>query len=138
MITDCIIADPKDAKAICDAAATHRQHWPCLSTVEDGLLRSLWDILVPGVDSERIVLAGSPICEAESGEAWVFVLPDDFVEALSECDAARIRGVAPAWAATAKFAVFPVDAAAQVIEELVGFAKRARNEGKSLLLYVAT
>ena len=68
----------------------------------------------------------------------MFVLPDDFVEALSECDAARSRHVAPGWAATAKFGVFAVSDAAQAIEELVAFAKRARNDGKSLLLHVAT
>lgn len=137
MISDCIIANPDEATAICDAEGAHAEKWACVETVSEGLLMSLWGLLVPGVDSSQLLRKGSRLCEAESGEAWVYRMPDDFVDALAACDDKRTHDLAPTWAATEKFGTFPATEAERVIHELGAFARRARSGGKSLLLYLA-
>jgi hypothetical protein len=114
------------------------QTWSTLEIVSERLLISLWDLLTPGVDSQRLLRKESRLCEAESGEAWVYRVPDDFMDAVIACDPKRICELAPMWANTEKFGVFPVSEAQRAIQELADFVQRARAEGKSVLLYIAT
>jgi len=140
MLTDFLAAAPSDAQAICDSAGAHWKKWPCatLKKIEPVKLASLWAIVVPGVESKKMCSQDVMLCEAASGEAWVFSLPPDFVRVLARIDERTQEKIAVRWAATDELIAdgFSPSSASEAVGSMAKIAREALASEKDLLLWM--
>lgn len=136
MLTDILIASTDDAPQILSATPGS---WPRLqfNSLDNVALAGLWTAL--GATAEATDFEGEKHLLAHTPEQWVFEFPSDFVRRLSALQPADIKNVAALWATHDEIARMGASGPAiePVVEAVSGFARQAKGENKSLLLFMS-
>lgn len=144
VLSDIIIADPGDAASINAAAGAHLKRWECLESkgIDTIQLGTLSQILANrSVDDINTVASFMMDCllHEESDEGpWVYQVPDQLHAALAALSEDAEEPIAEQWAATEEFKLARVQPAdvEDCLHGLVLYARKARDQGKSLLLWM--
>jgi hypothetical protein len=137
VLTEVIVARREDAPAILMASeAFLRLDTKGLDHVKLAKLRGV--LSGGGFDLDWV--AGMR-CVADGGDEgpWVYEMPADLVEALAKLDATRTRTAVAAWMKTeeVRAARWSQEQTRTLLESLGDFARKARGEGATLLLWMS-
>ena len=145
VLSDIIIADRSEAAAINGAGGTHSKQWPCLESkgIDQVKLFTLSQILqgrsVDDVDAS-IAFMNDAILDHKSEEGpWVYLVPAELQSTIASLNDDALVSVAEKWAATEEFALDRWQSAdvEEYLQDLVAHARKAREAGKSLLLWMS-
>ena len=137
ILTNFVIADPSEAKQVCASSPSEPMfQWFETKGVTEPEVAALWaatfgqpfDPAAPWPDTLRNTLA----IRGEDGPG-VCQVPPDLVERLAEMDEAGLVTVAERWAAGG---LIRPDGARHVVQGLADLCRRARSQGKAVLLSV--
>ena len=145
VLSDILIARPDEAGPINAAAGGHDLHGPRLPSkaIDTIKLGTLSQILAgrpaDDVDIVASFMLDAVLHEASEDGPWVYLVPDDFTAKLATLDDETENRAARQWAETDEFKLsrWPQDAVREYLHDLVAHARRARADGKSLLLWMS-
>jgi hypothetical protein len=139
VLTDLIMADEGDAEKIVES------HYPLgeypgvdIKGIDSVKLNTFHGILT-GKSFEELLPQYSPVAEASEEGPWVFMLPVELVERLSQLDDTSVEETAVKWGTTEEFTLAGWDQSAivTVLGEIVNLARRATSEGKRLFAWMS-
>jgi hypothetical protein len=139
MLTDIFIAAPSEAEAIC-IAPNHEQSWARLElkNLDNIKLAALLALL--GDDEGAMALEGEALVvfNPDPDGPWVFALPETLKDMLTNVKPPDVASLASRWAMhdELKFDRWTSADVEVLLGMLIAFAKRARDEHKSLLLWM--
>lgn len=145
VLSDIIIADKIDAAAINAAGGAHLKRWPCLESkgIDTIKLGTLYQILhnrsLDDMDFFGKFMQDAVLDQRSNDGPWVFLVPEDLKSALAALDDAGAESVTEKWAATEEFESdgWQFDDVEEYFQSLVVHARKARDAGKSLLLWMS-
>jgi len=145
VLSDIIIADRGEAAAINAAGGTHLKQWPCLESkgIDQIKLFTLSQILhdrsVDDVDASVAFMQGATLDKKSQEGPWVYLIPAELQSAIASLDDDAQESVAEKWAATEEFSLdgWQVADVEEYLRDLVTHARKAREAGKSLLLWMS-
>lgn len=144
VLSDIIIADRAEAASINAAVGRHFEQWDTLASkgIDTVKLGKLSQILASRSldDAETIArfMAHDVLHEASDDGPWIFPLPDELVSAVAALDDKTEKSVAAKWSAIEEFRLdhWKPAVVEEYLHDLVVHARKARDAGKSLLLWI--
>jgi hypothetical protein len=144
-LTDIIIARPEEAAAINDPEADHLEQWDCLEskridTIKLDTLAEIVACLTAGDGEAAATFKTGDVLHQRSDEGpWIYLVPDLLTSALAALDADAEESVAAKWAETEEFQLDRWQAVdvEDYLHDLIVYARKAREAGKSLLLWMS-
>lgn len=145
VLSDIIIADRNEASAINAAGGTHLKQWPCLESkgIDTVKLGTLYQIVhdrsLDDMNFFAKFMQDAVLDQPSDDGPWVFLIPPELMSAVAEFDEARTEAVATKWAATDEFKLdrWQFEDVEEYLQSLVSHARKARDAGKSLLLWTS-
>jgi len=145
VLSDIIIADRTEATSINAAEGNHLKQWDCLESkgIDTIKLGSLSRILagrsLDDVPAVPVFMDNSLLDKYSDDGPWVYLVPDQLVSALAALDDDAEETVAASWAEIEEFRLSrwqPMDVQ-EYLHDLIEYARKARDQGKSLLLWMS-
>jgi hypothetical protein len=146
VLTDIIIADPNEAKAILESGSDQLIRWPRLEGkgVDAIKLGTLWAVLSGGsLDDVDAITNFMPeealLAESADGNTMVLAIPQVLTDALADLDEAKEELAVQRWADTEEFKLdgWLTADVEDYLRDLIEHAQKAKASGKPLLLWVA-
>jgi hypothetical protein len=145
VLSDIIIADRNEAAAINAADGAHLKRWACLQSkgIDTIKLGTLYQIVHDRSLDDMGFFAKfmqDAVLDQRSDEGpWVFLIPEELTSAVAALDEAKAEAVTEKWAATEEFVLDRWQSAdvEEYLQDLVAHARKAREAGKSLLLWMS-
>lgn len=145
VLSDIVIAHRNEAAAINAAGGAHLKSWHCLESkgIDTIKLGTLSQILnnrsVDDVNSVATFMMDQILDQKSDEGSWVYLIPEQLQSALLSLDEDAQESVAEKWAATEEFALDQLQTAdvEEYLGNLVAHARKARDAGKSLLLWMS-
>ena len=145
VLSDIIIADPREAASINAAGGAHLKQWPCLESkgIDTIKLGTLSQILnnrpVDDVNSVATFMMDGVLDQKSDEGPWVYLVPAELQSAIASLDDDAQEVVAEKWAGTEEFTLDQWQAAdvEEYLQGLVTHARKARDAGKSLVLWMS-
>lgn len=145
VLSDIIIADRSEAAAINAAGGAHMKQWPCLESkgIDQTKLFTLFQILhgrsVDDMDAYRSFMNDAVLDQRSNEGPWVYVIPAELHSAIASLGDDAQETVAEKWAATEEFVLDRWQSAdvEDYLRDLVAHARKARDAGKPLLLWMS-
>jgi hypothetical protein len=144
VLSDIIIADPSEASAINGAGGSHLRIWPCLDSkgIDTIKLGTLWQIVNKKSPDDMAVatfMNDSILDEKSNQGPWVYLVPESLQTAIAALDEEAQESIAVKWAATEEFTSdrWEPDDVEEYLQDLVAHARKSREAGKSLLLWMS-
>ena len=140
-LTDFVVADERDAEAVCSADA-RTSIFPGIPAKDiDHVKLAKLALILDGAPLDTpavidVVKSFALLHETSEDGPWIYRVPDRLVAVLGSLDESRRGAVAKAWARIEEFGLDGWDgaAAACFLDSLCGLAEEARARGKVLLL----
>ncbi len=145
VLSDIIIADRKDAASFNAAGGAHLEQWDGLESkgIDTIKLGALSQILhnrpLDDINAVATFMMNAVVDQASDDGPWVYLVPEELQLALAALDERRQQAAAEKWATTEEFALdgWLQEDVEEYFEDLVACARKARDLGKSLLLWMA-
>ena len=145
ILSDIIVADRNEAASINAALGAHSKGWSCLASngIDTIKLGTLSQILggrpVDDVDAVSTFMVDDVLDQASEDGPWVFLIPAELQTALAILGEDKADSVAEKWASTEEFVLdrWQKEDVGEYLRDLVAHARKARDAGKSLLLWVS-
>lgn len=145
VLSDIIIADTNEASPINAARGTHAKSWSCLESkgIDTIKLGTLSQILnnrsVDDVNTVATFMIDQVLDKKSDEGPWVYLVPEQLHSALLSLDEDAQESVAEKWAATEEFTLDGWQAAdvEEYLGDLIAHARKARDAGKTLLLWMS-
>jgi hypothetical protein len=145
VLSDIIIAEPDEAAAINAARGTHLNRWPCLESkgIDTIKLGTLSQIMagrpVEDIDAISTFMTDDMLDQGSDEGPWIFLVPEQLKLSLAAINKDAEEEIARKWACTEEFALggWDVTDVEEYLHDLIAHAGRAREAGKSLLLWMS-
>lgn len=145
VLADIIVANRDEAAAINAAGGDHLRQWDCLEskgidTIKLGTLSQILANRSPDdVDTVVKFMTGDLLDQSSDDGPWIYLVPDSLRDALAALDEDTEESVASKWARTEEFQLdrWLDEDVNEYLHDLVLRARKARETGKSLLLWMS-
>jgi hypothetical protein len=140
VLTDWVIANKSEAEAVGKSIVPIKK-WPGIDAkgIDQVKLATLWGILSGAPYQESWIEEMLPVYSASDEGPWVSVIPQGLVDGLASLEKQRFAEVARDWAQTEEFQEEKnlAQLTGEYLRRMCSLAKRAKKEGKSILMWMA-